>query len=174
MELLDADTSPVTVNGQVGRIVATNFTNRALPLIRYDTGDLGTFTTAKCTCGRGTPVIISSVEGRHDDLIVGVAGQFLPSVNFYTLFAHLEGQVKRFQLIQNDKSKFCLKLIRGPEFKEDSTTLILKGLRARIGGNPEITIEDVDKIEPTRSGKIRAVVREYEPHEQSAETTYEN
>lgn len=174
LELLDSDNNPVTTDGQVGRIVGTNFTNRALPLIRYDTGDLGTYTSKSCSCGRGTPVIVSSIEGRKDDLLIGSSGQFLPSVNFYSLFAKLGSEITRFQLVQNDKSKFNLKLIRGPEFSESSVNKILTGLNERIGGRPEIQIDDVDKIAPTKAGKIRAVVRKYNPAEAVTGSTDEN
>ncbi len=162
MELLDTNNNAVTTEGATGRIVATNFTNRALPLIRYDTGDLGTFTSQKCSCGRGLPVMVSSILGRKDDLLVGANGQYLPSVNFYSLFAKLGGEVARFQLIQKDTNKFKLKLVRGLEFKEESVNRIIEGLNMRIGGRPQIAIESVEKITPSNGGKIRAVIRDYE------------
>jgi len=161
LELLNAGDHPVTRQGEVGRIVGTNFTNFALPLIRYDTKDLGVFTNQKCDCGRGTPVMISSIRGRKDDLLIGADGQFLPSVNFYSLFAKMGGEIKRFQLIQNDRNKFCLRLIRGPEFSETTINKIVEGLNRRIGGRPQFNIETVEKIAPSKSGKIRGVVREF-------------
>jgi len=159
LELLDANNNPVTKEGEIGRIIGTNFTNRALPLIRYDTGDLGVYTSHKCSCGRGTPVMISSIQGRQDDLLIGANGQLLPSVNFYSLFAKLGGAVSRFQLVQNDLQRFSLKLIRGPEFTEKSVSTIVDGLIQRIGGRPSIEIETVDRITPSKAGKIRAVIR---------------
>jgi len=161
LELLNAQNNLITTEGEIGRIVGTNFTNQALPIIRYDTGDLGVHTNQKCNCGRGTPAVISAIHGRKDDLLVGANGQFLPSVNFYSMFAKLGGEVHRFQLIQNGRSKFCLKLIRGPEFDQKSISTIVEGLNQRIGGRPEIEIEAVAKITPTRAGKIRAVIRNF-------------
>jgi phenylacetate-CoA ligase len=160
-ELVDAKGNPVRQEGEIGRILGTNFSNRALPLIRYDTKDLGVYTSKKCACGRGTPVIVSSIYGRKDDLLIGADGQYLPSVNFYSLFAKMGGEVNRFQLIQNESSRFTLKLIKGPEFGESSINRIMEGLVRRIGGRPVIKIITVDKIEPTKAGKIRAVAREY-------------
>ncbi len=163
LELLDAEGNPITREGEIGRIVGTNFTNRALPLIRYETNDLGVYTGQKCICGRGTPVLVSAIEGRKDDLLIGADGQFLPAVNFYSLFAKLAGEVKRFQLIQKEPLKFSLKLIRGPEFSDTSVNRIIEGLSRRIGGQPLINIETVEKITPTKAGKIRSVVREFSP-----------
>jgi phenylacetate-CoA ligase len=174
VELLDANDSPIVKEGETGRIVGTNFTNRALPLIRYDTGDLGTFTTKQCACGRGTPVVVSGIEGRKDDLLIGANGQFLPSVNFYSLFAKYGKQVQRFQLIQKNKFNFSLKIIRGPEFSENSVKTIIEGLNQRIGGRPDIEIETVERIIPAGAGKIRSVVREYTLPETTKERINEN
>ena len=174
VELLDANGEPVEEEGEVGRIVGTNFTNRAMPLIRYDTGDLGVFTKKRCSCGRGLPVSVKSIEGRKDDLLIGSDGQYLPSVNFYSLFANLSGEVSRFQLVQRDKNKFILRLVRGAEFSVESVNRIREGLSRRIGESSQIKIETVDKIMPTRAGKIRAVVREYNPISTVKEEQHEN
>lgn len=56
---------------QVGEIVVTDFTNTAMPLIRYKVGDVGRFVRGECQCGRTTKRI--EVLGRlqetiqHDD-----------------------------------------------------------------------------------------------------------
>ena len=36
-----------------GRIVFTNLDNFAMPVIRYDIKDIGTYTDESCPCGRG-------------------------------------------------------------------------------------------------------------------------
>lgn len=174
VELLDANGKPVEEEGEVGRIVGTNFTNRAMSLIRYDTGDLGVFTKKSCSCRRGLPVVVKSIEGRKDDLLIGSAGQYLPSVNFYSLFAKFSDEVSRFQLVQSDRNEFSLRLVRGPEFSRESVNRIREGLSQRIGRSSQIKIETVDKIRPTRAGKIRAVVREYNPASTAKEEQHEN
>lgn len=174
LELLDAKNNPITKDGELGRIVGTNFTNRALPLIRYDTGDLGVFVSGRCGCGRGLPVVVSSIQGRKDDLLIGANGQFLPSVNFYSLFAELGGQVSRFQLVQNGLSNFKLKLVRGPEFCEQSVKQILEELNLRIGGRPRVYVETVDKIIPSKAGKVRAVIRNCDNSGKSTREAHED
>ena len=117
---------------------------------------------------------MKSIEGRKDDLLIGSDGQYLPSVNFYSLFANLSGEVSRFQLVQRDKNKFILRLVRGAEFSVESVNRIREGLSRRIGESSQIKIETVDKIMPTRAGKIRAVVREYNPISTVKEEQHEN
>ena len=49
--------------GELGALVLTDLRGRAMPLIRYDTGDLGVAGPAECACGRRFPTI-ASMEGR--------------------------------------------------------------------------------------------------------------
>lgn len=44
VEILDFDADVPVPNGTVGRIVLTDLYNKAMPLIRYDTGDIGCLT----------------------------------------------------------------------------------------------------------------------------------
>jgi phenylacetate-CoA ligase len=61
-EVVDAEGFPVAP-GQAGRAVITPFASTALPLIRYDQGDIVVAGTG-CECGRGLPVI-ASISGRE-------------------------------------------------------------------------------------------------------------
>lgn len=68
LELVDFDGNSVSKKGKVGRIVVTNLSNHAMPLIRYDTGDLGVYCGEPCRCGRGLPKIVENIPGRAQDL----------------------------------------------------------------------------------------------------------
>ena len=54
-------------DGDVGEIVVTDFTNTAMPLIRYKVGDVGRFVRGECRCGRTTRRI--EVLGRLQETI---------------------------------------------------------------------------------------------------------
>jgi phenylacetate-CoA ligase len=47
----------------------TTLTKRALPMLRYRTGDVTALTTAPCRCGR-TSARIARLKGRVDDMLV--------------------------------------------------------------------------------------------------------
>ena len=52
------------------RIIGTNFTNRATPLIRYDTQDLVTLDDAQiCSCGRPGR-LVHRIDGRLEDYVI--------------------------------------------------------------------------------------------------------
>src|SRR5437764_1690172 len=50
------------------RIVGTNFTNAAAPLLRYDTQDLAVITSGSCSCGRPGRVV-ERIDGRLEDYV---------------------------------------------------------------------------------------------------------
>ena len=64
VELLDRH-GRACAPGAVGRIVVTTLHNFAMPLVRYDTGDLGE-EAEPCECGRGLPVLRRIVQRTHD------------------------------------------------------------------------------------------------------------
>lgn len=51
VEIVDDDGMPVAA-GETGRMLITDLNNYAMPLIRYDTGDLAVAVTGPCACGR--------------------------------------------------------------------------------------------------------------------------
>jgi hypothetical protein len=61
VEVLDGQGRPCGP-GETGRVVATPLNNFAMPLIRYDVGDMAEV-GAPCACGRGLPVL-KRVSGR--------------------------------------------------------------------------------------------------------------
>lgn len=50
-EIIDPDTGRPVADGQYGEIVFTTLTRQAMPLIRYRTGDIASFSSAPCDCG---------------------------------------------------------------------------------------------------------------------------
>src|SRR5207249_8098782 len=43
--------------GEPGAVVVTDLTNRAMPIIRYQVGDVAVLSDRVCTCGRGLPLL---------------------------------------------------------------------------------------------------------------------
>ncbi len=73
LEVLSQDGTPVGP-GHEGELVATGFLNRAMPFIRYRTGDFGTLSDEPCPCGR-SQTILSGISGRHSEYVVDGRGR---------------------------------------------------------------------------------------------------
>lgn len=66
----------VVNQGEMGSVVCTDLTNKLLPLIRYEIGDIAIAGYEKCSCGRGLPTL-KSIEGRKSDLIKLKSGRVI-------------------------------------------------------------------------------------------------
>jgi phenylacetate-CoA ligase len=77
-EVVDPVTGAPCPPGVEGELVLTTLTKRALPMIRYRTGDITALATAPCACGR-TSARIARIKGRSDDMLVVKGVNLYPS-----------------------------------------------------------------------------------------------
>jgi phenylacetate-CoA ligase len=77
-EIVDPGSGAPVALGVEGELVLTTLTKRALPMIRYRTGDVTTLTTEPCACGR-TSARIARIKGRADDVLVVKGVNLYPS-----------------------------------------------------------------------------------------------
>lgn len=75
IEIVDPETGKQLGPGEVGEIVVTPVHNPAWGLIRFGTGDLSSFVTGPCACGR-TADRLTGIAGRAGDA-VKVRGMFI-------------------------------------------------------------------------------------------------
>ena len=75
IEIADPETGKQLDPGEVGEIVVTPLHNKTWGLIRFGTGDLSSYTTEPCPCGR-TSYKLTGIVGRASDA-VKVRGMFV-------------------------------------------------------------------------------------------------
>ncbi len=75
IEFLGMDSDAPVKEGEPGRIVVTDLFNYALPIIRYDTGDVGTPGEVELD-GKRVPVFLN-IEGRRLDYISSTSGHLI-------------------------------------------------------------------------------------------------
>ncbi|MSR14332.1 MAG: hypothetical protein EXR86_07150 [Gammaproteobacteria bacterium] len=63
VEIVDDEGQPCAA-GETGQLLVTGFRNAAMPLIRYDSGDLAIAETGPCPCGRTLPGF-GAIIGRY-------------------------------------------------------------------------------------------------------------
>jgi phenylacetate-CoA ligase len=68
-EVVDAETGEPLPEGEEGVLVFTTLTKKALPVVRYWTGDLTSLSSKPCSCGR-TLVRMGLIKGRADDMLI--------------------------------------------------------------------------------------------------------
>jgi phenylacetate-CoA ligase len=101
-EIIDPSTGAVLPAGHEGELVLTSLTKRAMPMIRYRTGDITALTSGPCRCGR-TTARIARLKGRSDDMLVIKGVNLYPSEVEATLLA-VEELVPHYQLVVDRSS----------------------------------------------------------------------
>lgn len=140
----------------VHKIIGTNFSNPAFPLIRFDTQDLAILDGGKCDCGLPGR-LVADIVGREEDLLITPSGSRFAQPGFY--FYGIVG-LREAQLVQKSRDSVEFRLVAGKNFSLADEALILERFRNLTGGEMKAEIKYVDKIERTKGGKIRCLVSE--------------
>jgi phenylacetate-CoA ligase len=96
-EIVDPASGAVLPPGHEGELVLTTLSKRAMPMIRYRTGDVTTLDDAPCPCGR-TSARIARIKGRADDMLIVKGVNLYPSEVEHTLLG-VEELVPHYQLL---------------------------------------------------------------------------
>ncbi len=140
--------------GEPGSVVVTDLTNRAMPLLRYQVGDVASWSARPCPCGRGLP-LLERVEGREADYVVTPAGELISGVSLTDHFAvHIPG-VAQVQIVQEEVSRFVFRIVRGPEFGPASLRRLREMVAERFGPEVAFACEYPERIAQEPSGKYR-------------------
>lgn len=75
-EIIHPDTGKAVQEGQYGEVVFTTLTRQAMPLIRYRTGDMASFSSTTCACGTFLKTM-KRVLGRMDNKVCIGENQFI-------------------------------------------------------------------------------------------------
>lgn len=146
--------------GELGEIVVTDLDNRAMPFIRYRTGDLGILSDEPCRCGRHSPVL-ATVQGRMSEIIVGPNGKYYACPGPTWLGADIPG-VGQLQLIQSSLTDIEVRIVPGPEWTDQSRARIGDRMRLLLG-EVHVTVTLTDHIAPAASGKHQIVISSVSP-----------
>lgn len=78
VEVLHPDTNEPVEEGGRGEMVLTTLKKSARPMVRFRTGDIVSFTSEPCGCGR-TSIRLQGVHGRLDDMLIIKGANLFPS-----------------------------------------------------------------------------------------------
>jgi phenylacetate-CoA ligase len=142
--------------GERGRLLYTCLFNYAMPLIRYDVGDICVPTDELCPCGRGLP-LIEKVEGRSDDFVTATDGTVLSPTLLLIVMKEIPG-ITQYRLVQETRSSFKVMLVRDRDFTERTLNQVENGIKEVVGNDALVEVQIVDEIPKDKAGKIRAII----------------
>ncbi len=155
IEVVDNDGRPLPP-GVPGRILVTDLSNRAMPLIRYENEDIGSWSDVSCTCGRAFRML-EKVWGRSSDFITTPDGKLIHGEYFTHLFYHVT-EVNTFQVFQKGLREVQISIVLQPGVAQFSLDALHEKISSALGPEMRFKIQLVDSIPRTPSGKHRFTI----------------
>ena len=141
------------------RIVGTNLTNLAAPLVRYDSQDLAFRPRAAgCPCGRPGR-IVEKVDGRLEDYVVLRSGARVGRMDH--IFKDMVN-IREAQIRQAVPGELVIRVVRGRDYGDADEQMLRAETAKRVGSDTTVDVEYVDELPRTAAGKLRFVVSEVE------------
>ena len=149
VEIVDSRTGKQLGPGEIGEIVVTPIHNKAWGLIRFGTGDMSSYTTEPCPCGRTANRLVSIV-GRTGDA-VKVRGMFVVARQAEQAILGFE-PISQFQIVirrREQRDEMTLKI----ELRDEAID------REKLAGGLNKRFQDlcrvkIDRIEFVEKGSI--------------------
>jgi phenylacetate-CoA ligase len=155
VEILKLDSDDPTKDGQSGRIVVTDLFNYAMPMIRYDTGDVGALMTDPNEPGKQ---FLSKVEGRKLDLLYDTKNNLISSFIVYkNMWKYPE--IIQYQLIQEGEKDYTFKINIRETFTHE--VQLVDEFKLYLGSDARLKVEYVSEVPLLTSGKRKKIVNNY-------------
>jgi phenylacetate-CoA ligase len=156
IEILSLDSDLPVSPGELGRVVVTDLFSHAMPLIRYETGDLAVLGD-DCPCGL-QGATLQRLEGRVVEGITRTDGQRLSPFMIHVVVKELK-DVIQFQLVQTGAKSYELRLCTLPSFNQEEW--VHRRLLDILGDDAELKLSYLEQIPPLPSGKRPYVINEW-------------
>jgi phenylacetate-CoA ligase len=147
-------------DGQVGRLILTSLHNKAMPLYRYEIGDIGSISKRKKGCYQ----ILEKLNGRTNEFAILSNGRKVPALTFYyitkTLLQKLS-DVKEVVVHQIDAITFRFVYVSNSELNDITKEAVQIALNKYIEPGLKAEFLKKDHIQRTKSGKLKQFERHY-------------
>lgn len=158
LEVVDPITHIPVFPGKTGALLVTDLHNTVMPRLRYQVGDLVSFSQEECSCGIRFP-LLSSIDGREDDMFISQNGHYVHG-HYFNHIVRTMDSFRTFQIVQHEPRRLSLRLVKEPErYLPADEARLLAGIRS-ILGDVHVHVAYVDQIPLTASGKMRYAIRE--------------
>jgi phenylacetate-CoA ligase len=155
VEIVDPKGLPVP-DGQEGAVVVTSLIADAMPIIRYRMGDITSYRTQPCPCGRGLATI-NNVAGRVADFFVKPDGGLVAGVSLVERTLTKFPGIAQLQMVQPDLDRLILRIVRDPGYTAQTQQNIVDELKRSVGSR-SVEIEFVEAIPQEHNGKYRFAI----------------
>jgi phenylacetate-CoA ligase len=156
VEVID-DEGRACAPGQTGRIVVSTLHNFAMPLIRYEIGDLAEV-GAPCSCGRGLPVMTRILGRQRNMLRLADGKRFWPSFGLRGLSRELG--IRQHQLVQKSFDRIEARLVVDVPLDAAQEERLRKQLLSCVPAGFEVAFSYCAEIPRSAGGKYEDFISE--------------
>lgn len=157
---IDEDFSLVDLEPVAGRpgdfhLIGTTLSNAAMPLLRYDTGDIVRLDSQQeaCSCGRPGRVV-AEIDGRQEDYLVLSDGVMVGRVDH--LFKDAT-RVIEAQIVQNTAGEATFRIVKADDYSSEDEQALRREAELRFGGRLAIDFDYTTELPRGPTGKLRMV-----------------
>ena len=157
MECVDEDNRPLP-KGAWGKLLVTDLTNYAFPLIRYEIGDYGRLLDRSCSCGLPFE-LMDHVKGRQTDVLHTPSGNRLQSEYLGAVFDAYPNTVRSFQFCQAKDLSVELHYVRmNGKINQEVIEKVIEDIASQANGEISITPREVATIMDI-NGKVPLIIK---------------
>lgn len=153
LEIVD-EKGKILKNGEYGRIILTSLYNKAVPLIRYEIGDIGALSLLR----KGNSIILEELKGRSNEFAKLPSGREVPALTFYYItktLIHQEYGISEFVIKQISITNFIFEYVSTYEIPIEAKLKIQNALDLYLETGLLAIFERKLKIERSPSGKLK-------------------
>jgi phenylacetate-CoA ligase len=141
-------------------VIGTSLANRAMPLIRYDTGDSVQMLPRDEPCACGLPFRrVATVQGRETETIVTSNGRHIVMPDF--VFDDLP-MLKEAQFVQTGPDAIEIRVVLSGRANLSQVDIVRRRALERFGPGVQVSLKQVDSIPRTANGKFQLVVNQWQ------------
>lgn len=156
IEVIDINTGKV-IEDNVGKLIGTSLYSYAMPLIRYEIGDVGQVTNEVCSCGNEHKRIIN-FQGRIDDIIKLKDGRRIAAGSLNQPMKYSNNEIIECQYVQENRDELVINIVPDVNFSEKTMETFQKELEALIGNTLKIKFNLVENIPREKNGKYKFII----------------
>lgn len=140
---------------QSDRLIMTNLELMAMPLIRYQTGDLAKVMVGDCSCGRQSQRV-ERIEGRMVDCIRLSDNSVISPYRLTLALENIAG-IGRYQILQDAIDRFTVRIENSGKESSNIERSVKNALQAVLGTSAQYVVKFEDSLTPPAGKKFRVI-----------------
>lgn len=151
-EVVD-DNGNIVPDGETGRLLITSLTNKAMPFIRYEIGDI-----VKIGGMKGNNSILLELIGRTNEFALLPSGRRVPALTFYYItktMVQAEYGIKEFIIKQISTVDFVFEYVADEELNQKACLKIQSAMDEYLEPGLNAIFKRMAIIERSKSGKLK-------------------